>query len=119
MFLKALNAFYVLNILNELEPLVSVRVFNVPNNEAILMYYLMTQECFSVTTLRATFTLGCKVAIASRDLAKLEMAANEMSSIGQVEAISCNIRNEEEVNSAVASTLSKFGKLDFLVKMTN
>jgi len=55
------------------------------------------------------------VAIASRDLSKLEKAAEEMSSAGQVAPIRCNIRNEEDVKSAVSSTLSKFGQLDFLV----
>jgi NADP-dependent 3-hydroxy acid dehydrogenase YdfG len=40
---------------------------------------------------------GCKVVIASRDLDKLKVAADEMSKIGHVTPLKCNIRNEEEV----------------------
>ena len=40
---------------------------------------------------------GCKVVIASRDLDKLKSAADEMSKIGQVTPLKCNIRSEEDV----------------------
>jgi hypothetical protein len=37
------------------------------------------------------------VVIASRDLSKLKSVAAEMSDIGDVTPLKCNIRNEEEV----------------------
>ena len=40
---------------------------------------------------------GCKVTIASRNLEKLQAAAEELSKIGDVRAIKCNIRNEDDV----------------------
>ncbi len=42
-------------------------------------------------------TLGCKVAIASRSEEKLAKATEELSKIGEVEKVQCNIRNEDEV----------------------
>ncbi len=41
--------------------------------------------------------LGCKVAIASRSLEKLEKATEEMSQISHVEPVRCNIRSEDDV----------------------
>jgi hypothetical protein len=41
-------------------------------------------------------SLGCKVAIASRNLEKLEAAAEEMSKFGDCHPIQCNIREEED-----------------------
>ena len=41
--------------------------------------------------------IGCKVVIASRDLEKLKAAAEEMSKVGQVTPMKCNIRNEDDV----------------------
>ena len=42
-------------------------------------------------------SLGCKVAIASRSLEKLETASNQLSSIGEIKSFKCNIRKEDEV----------------------
>ena len=49
--------------------------------------------------------LGCSVVIASRDTKKLEAASKEMSSIGKVSAMQCNIRKEEEVRYVILSIL--------------
>ncbi|XP_038194693.1 peroxisomal trans-2-enoyl-CoA reductase isoform X2 [Arvicola amphibius] len=70
---------------------------------------------------RELLHLGCNVVIASRKLDRLNTAADELrkslppSSRAQVTAIQCNIRNEEEVNNLVKSTLAKHGKINFLV----
>lgn len=60
-------------------------------------------------------TLGCKVVIASRNLERLQSAAEELSSAGEVHPMRCNIRNEEDVQKTVAATLEKFGRLNYLV----
>lgn len=60
-------------------------------------------------------TLGCKVSIASRNMEKLEKAVEELRTKGDIQAVQCNIRNEEDVRTAVTSTLEAFGRLDFLV----
>lgn len=40
--------------------------------------------------------------IASRDLEKLKVAADEMSKVGQVTPVKCNIRNEDEVKYVIS-----------------
>ncbi|XP_005153886.1 peroxisomal trans-2-enoyl-CoA reductase [Melopsittacus undulatus] len=66
-------------------------------------------------------SLGCNVVIASRKFDRLKAAAEELSntfssiSTGKVTPIQCNIRNEDEVEALVKSTLSLYGKIDFLV----
>ncbi|XP_012640626.2 peroxisomal trans-2-enoyl-CoA reductase [Microcebus murinus] len=65
--------------------------------------------------------LGSNVVIASRKFDKLKSAARELqdnlppTSQAQVTPIQCNIRNEEEVNNLVKSTLDIYGKINFLV----
>ncbi|XP_062845588.1 peroxisomal trans-2-enoyl-CoA reductase [Trichomycterus rosablanca] len=65
--------------------------------------------------------LGCNVVIASRKAERLEAAATELSQLigssnpASVTALRCNIRHEEEVKNLVASTLKKYGRIDFLV----
>ncbi|KAL2775050.1 peroxisomal trans-2-enoyl-CoA reductase [Daubentonia madagascariensis] len=65
--------------------------------------------------------LGSNVVIASRKLDNLKSAARELkaslppNSQAQVTPIQCNIRNEEEVNNLVKSTLDIYGKINFLV----
>ncbi|XP_051532462.1 LOW QUALITY PROTEIN: peroxisomal trans-2-enoyl-CoA reductase [Myxocyprinus asiaticus] len=65
--------------------------------------------------------LGCSVVISSRKLERLVSAAEELthkippSSPAKVTPIRCNIRNEDEVKSLMASTLKLHGRLDFLV----
>jgi len=60
-------------------------------------------------------TLGCKVVIASRNMERIEKAAEEMSKLGVVTAAKCNIRKEEDVERLVKETMKKHGKIDFLV----
>ena len=66
--------------------------------------------------------LGCKVVIASRSIDKLRLAAQEIqdavsSSAGHeiVVPIKCNIRCEDDVKHLVQATISRFGRIDFLV----
>uniref|UniRef100_F7DTT0 Peroxisomal trans-2-enoyl-CoA reductase n=1 Tax=Macaca mulatta TaxID=9544 RepID=F7DTT0_MACMU len=65
--------------------------------------------------------LGSNVVIASRKLERLKSAAVELKASlpptnqARVIPIQCNIRNEEEVNNLVKSTLDTFGKINFLV----
>ncbi|XP_064183619.1 peroxisomal trans-2-enoyl-CoA reductase isoform X2 [Anguilla rostrata] len=65
--------------------------------------------------------LGCNVVISSRKLERLEAAAKELSeriphtNPAKVTPIQCNIRNQDEVKTLVASTLKLHGKIDFLV----
>ncbi|XP_059094057.1 peroxisomal trans-2-enoyl-CoA reductase-like [Tigriopus californicus] len=60
-------------------------------------------------------TLGCQVSIASRNLERLDKAVEELRPRGDIQAVQCNIRNEEDVRAAVTSTLKTFGRLDYLV----
>ncbi|TRY68782.1 hypothetical protein TCAL_03017 [Tigriopus californicus] len=69
--------------------------------------------------------IGCQVSIASRNLERLDKAVEELRPRGDIQAVQCNIRNEEDVRSydwlfmwtsaAVTSTLKTFGRLDYLV----
>uniref|UniRef100_A0A096MUY9 Peroxisomal trans-2-enoyl-CoA reductase n=1 Tax=Papio anubis TaxID=9555 RepID=A0A096MUY9_PAPAN len=65
--------------------------------------------------------LGSNVVIASRKLERLKSAADELKASlpptnqARVIPIQCNIRNEEEVNNLVKSTIDTFGKINFLV----
>ncbi|XP_036110717.1 peroxisomal trans-2-enoyl-CoA reductase [Molossus molossus] len=65
--------------------------------------------------------LGCNVVIASRKFDVLKSTVDELKTTlpvihkSQVTPIKCNIRNEEEVNNLVKSTLELYGKIDFLV----
>lgn len=67
--------------------------------------------------------LGCNVMIASRKKEKLQEASTEMKSWlkqngspeSQISYTQCNIRQEQEVEQLVSSTLEHFGRLDFLV----
>ncbi|XP_071942694.1 peroxisomal trans-2-enoyl-CoA reductase-like [Antedon mediterranea] len=65
--------------------------------------------------------LGCKVVIASRNEERLHKSANCLrqelpkNSPAEIKSIQCNIRKEEEVKNLMSSTLSAFGKIDYLV----
>nr|KAF6353445.1 hypothetical protein mPipKuh1_010414 [Pipistrellus kuhlii] len=65
--------------------------------------------------------LGCNVVISSRKFDVLKSTADELKSTlplthqSQVTPIKCNIRQEEEVNNLVKSTLDIYGKINFLV----
>ncbi|XP_045709143.1 peroxisomal trans-2-enoyl-CoA reductase isoform X1 [Phyllostomus hastatus] len=65
--------------------------------------------------------LGCHVVIASRKFDVLKSTADELKAQlsathqSQITPIKCNIRNVEEVNDLVKSTLDIYGRIDFLV----
>lgn len=62
---------------------------------------------------------GCAVAIASRDLAKLEAAVKEFEAMGGTAfAVKCDISKEDEVVNMVDETINRFGKIDILVNNT-
>jgi len=60
-------------------------------------------------------SLGAKVVIGSRSQEKIDKAVEEMSQLGQINGLKCNIRKEEDVESLVTETLKRHGKIDFLV----
>ncbi|XP_007535729.2 peroxisomal trans-2-enoyl-CoA reductase isoform X1 [Erinaceus europaeus] len=70
---------------------------------------------------RELLHLGCNVVIASRKFDRLKSSAEELKarlppdSQANVTPIQCNIRNEEEVNNLIKSTLDLYGKISFLV----
>ncbi|XP_062566225.1 peroxisomal trans-2-enoyl-CoA reductase-like [Saccostrea cucullata] len=65
--------------------------------------------------------LGCKVMIASRNAQRLASASDAIKkqiprdSSAEISDIQCNIRKEDQVQKMISETLSKFGKIDFLV----
>ncbi|XP_048728098.2 peroxisomal trans-2-enoyl-CoA reductase-like [Ostrea edulis] len=65
--------------------------------------------------------LGCKVIIASRNAERLSSATAIIQkqipndSAAEIANIQCNIRKEDQVKKMISETLSKFGKIDFLV----
>ncbi|KAK3092439.1 hypothetical protein FSP39_002898 [Pinctada imbricata] len=63
--------------------------------------------------------LGCKVMIAARNLERLQRAVDNFfipeGSDASVTCMKCNIRRENEVRDLISGTVSRFGKLDFLV----
>ena len=56
--------------------------------------------------------LGARVAIVGRDMAGLTATAKEIGS--DVFPIQCDVTSSQDVNNAVAATISKFGGLDIL-----
>ena len=61
--------------------------------------------------------LGAKVVISSRNFEKLTNAAKELEDKtgGKVLPVQCDVRNYEEVESMLASTLNEFGRVDGLL----
>jgi NAD(P)-dependent dehydrogenase (short-subunit alcohol dehydrogenase family) len=61
--------------------------------------------------------LGANLVITSRKLEVLQKTASEMeaSTGGQVLALQCDVRDYEQVEHVLASTISRFGKIDGLV----
>ena len=72
-----------------------------------------------MTNILGLVQLGSKVVIASRSKENLDAAAEKLSSFcaegGEILPIQCNIRDRENVESMVAQTIDKFGRLDGLV----
>jgi citronellol/citronellal dehydrogenase len=61
-------------------------------------------------------SLGARVVLASRSEEKLQAVAAEIRDDGgSADTIPCNIRDEEQVKSLMATTLKRHGKIDFLV----
>jgi 3-oxoacyl-[acyl-carrier protein] reductase len=61
---------------------------------------------------------GCRVAICSRSPARIEAAADRIArSVGpdRVHPIACDVTDESQIESAIASTIGKFGSLHVLV----
>jgi NAD(P)-dependent dehydrogenase (short-subunit alcohol dehydrogenase family) len=61
--------------------------------------------------------LGAKVAITSRDLEKLQVTAQELSSAtgGEVLPITCDVRHYDQVEAMLQTVLGKWGKVDGLL----
>ena len=72
-------------------------------------------DCLASSFVRNSRLTGCKVAIASRNEEKLAKAAKELSEVGEIKYFKCNIKNEENVKSTIASTIESLGHIDFLV----
>src|SRR4051812_41112681 len=65
---------------------------------------------------RALAEAGARVALVSRKLEHLEPAAERIRAAGgEALAVAADVRNTEEVERAIASTLEKFGQLDIVV----
>jgi citronellol/citronellal dehydrogenase len=63
-------------------------------------------------TARELSSLGAKIVIAGRQLEKLQKTAGE---IGNVDWIACDIREEDQVKTMIATTLERHGKLSAVV----
>jgi peroxisomal trans-2-enoyl-CoA reductase len=73
---------------------------------------------------RELLSLGCDAVIASRNVATLERAAAELRADlavvaggGRVDLVKLDIRDEAAAAAAVAFTLERFGRLDFLANV--
>jgi peroxisomal 2,4-dienoyl-CoA reductase len=65
---------------------------------------------------RALAEAGARVALVSRKLEHLEPAAEKIRAAGgEALAVAADVRNMEEVERALAATLTKFGQLDIVV----
>ncbi len=65
---------------------------------------------------RALAEAGARVALVSRKMEHLEPAAKKIRAAGgEALAVSADVRNMEEVERAMAATLTKFGQLDIVV----
>lgn len=58
---------------------------------------------------------GAEVYIASRKKEPLEIAAKELSKLGQCHAIACDIREPEEIDKLAQQIREKSGRLDILI----
>jgi NAD(P)-dependent dehydrogenase (short-subunit alcohol dehydrogenase family) len=63
----------------------------------------------------ALLDLGYEVTISARRPAKLEGAAAGLASRGNVHAVAADVRDEEQIEAAIASHANEFGRLDVLV----
>lgn len=68
-------------------------------------------------TARALSQRGVHVALAARRVDRLQTLSEELTRDGRSEALAlaCDVRNSDDVQSAVRQTLDRWGKLDILV----
>ena len=65
---------------------------------------------------RALAEAGARVALVSRKIEHLEPAAEKIRAAGgEALAVAADVRNMEEVERAIAATITKFGQLDIVV----
>lgn len=58
---------------------------------------------------------GAKVLICGRDRPNVQSAAEMLSQFGEVEAVSCDIRNEDHVRTLIEHCAQVFGGIDILI----
>jgi len=58
---------------------------------------------------------GAKVVITDLNEENIKQAEKQLSTIGEVDGIICNIAVEEEVKSAIDFTVNRFGSIDYLI----
>ncbi len=66
-------------------------------------------------TARAFLVSGARVAIIAQDPARLDAAAAQLRSLGEVRAHPADVRREADVRAAVAAVLAHYGTVDVLV----
>jgi NAD(P)-dependent dehydrogenase (short-subunit alcohol dehydrogenase family) len=60
---------------------------------------------------------GASVCICARDKEELDRAEAELSELGRVYAVVCDVRRNEDCEIAVGATVSRFGRLDVLINV--
>jgi short-subunit dehydrogenase len=61
---------------------------------------------------------GAKLTLLARDAAELKRAQEPLANSGaEVLAVSCDVRRQEEVNSAINASVARFGTVDVLINM--
>ena len=58
---------------------------------------------------------GAKVVICGRNKAEAQGAAERLAAFGEVEAVSCDVRNEDHVRTLIEHCAESFGGIDILV----
>ncbi|MGE0702660.1 MAG: SDR family NAD(P)-dependent oxidoreductase [Vicinamibacterales bacterium] len=58
---------------------------------------------------------GARLAIAARDSQELERAGKELAGLTQVMVVTCDVRDQRQVEEAVRDTVDRFGGLDVLI----
>jgi 3-oxoacyl-[acyl-carrier protein] reductase len=58
---------------------------------------------------------GAKVVVCGRDEARLRNAASRLALLGEVEAISCDVSDPDQVEAMVQRAIARFGRIDILI----
>jgi short-subunit dehydrogenase len=58
---------------------------------------------------------GAKVVLLSRDVSRAEAARQRVGNTGRTLALACDVREREEIDRAIRSTLDRFGRVDVWV----